>query len=100
MDVAEYVGTSALTSTFRPGSDTGPAGAAPACQLVREWQAAQSLPLMSGCVKVPPPAGVNGSAAKGAPTAWQSAQPAAAMPAWSKASRLPSGWQPRQLVAV
>jgi len=36
---------------------------------------------MSGCVNVPPTAGVNGSAAKGAPTAWQFAQPVAAIPA-------------------
>src|SRR5207253_2174497 len=42
MDIAAYVGTSALTSTLCAGSETGPGGAASAFQMVREWQAAQS----------------------------------------------------------
>src|SRR2546422_697687 len=42
MDVAAYVGTSALTSTLCAGSETGPGGAAPAFQLVREWNDAPS----------------------------------------------------------
>src|SRR5437016_3310301 len=43
MDIAAYVGTSALTSTLCAGSEAGPGGAASAFQMVREWQAAQVL---------------------------------------------------------
>jgi hypothetical protein len=42
----------------------------PSAQFLVSWQAPQSLPFIGGCVKP-----VTGSAANGAATSWQFAQP-------------------------